>query len=78
MIRSYASAISVALSIILSAIIVLFQVSKKLHLHRLIRKKKVIEDNIPVAGHEMTVEAPTSSVVELDRCNNLLEPLLDS
>ena len=78
-IRDYASCISVAISMILFALIVLYQITDKLNLCNIIKTRETrVSEGIPKADHEMAVKAPTSSVVELDRSDRLLESLLDS
>ena len=80
-IGDYATCISISVSMILFAFVVLYQVCKKLHpcTCAIVKKKETNYVINPIADHEMIVKAPTSSVVEINRqSDHLLESLLDS
>ena len=74
----YATCLSISFSFILFALILLQQVVKKLHLHKFLSRKDRNEDTSPISDHEMTVRAPTTSLVEVNRSGHLLESLLDN
>ena len=78
-IGDYATCISISLSMILFALIVYYQVVKRLHLCKVVKRKETNNVTFSIADHEMAVKAPTSSVVEINgQGDHLLESLLDS
>ena len=76
-IRVYVTYISVGVTVFQFSVIIFHRVILKLCPHIFTRKKKQNSDPQPVI-QEMTVSAPTHSVVELSHREGLIEPLLET
>ena len=77
-IREYAAYISVVVTMLLFIGIILYQLIMAVYDKVFNRRDKSTEQTTSETAHVVSVEPPTSTTVELQECDQLKEPLLET